>query len=210
MTAPIDLASGMLGKGEVPDRATIQQYLRTGGVNMDPATAAWCAAFVNSTLQQAGMKGTGSNMARSFLQFGMPVKEPQRGDIAVFTRGDPNGPYGHVGFFDGVGPDGKIRVLGGNQGNKVSITSYDPSRLLGYRRAGDGAAPVSTPPIAAGLPGMFGGRKPDEGLDPLAMLATGVPRSSGIDPQQEAEAKAKERARREALFGGEDLAGMFR
>lgn len=133
-TSPYDFALTKLGKGEVPDRGDLQKYLATGGANLDPKTTAWCAAFVNASLGQAGIKGTGSNLARSFLNWGEGVKEPTKGDLAVFSRGDPNGPYGHVGFFDSYTPDGKIKVLGGNQGDAVSYGTYDPGRLLGFRR----------------------------------------------------------------------------
>lgn len=139
---PMQLASSLLGKGEVPDRGVIQEYLKNGGVNLDPATTAWCAAYVNSTLAQSGYEGTGSNMARSFLNYGEAVDAPQSGDLAVFSRGNPNGPYGHVGFFDRMNEDGTIRVLGGNQGNQVSYANYPADRLLGYRRpvaGGNGA-----------------------------------------------------------------------
>lgn len=135
MQNALDVAARAIGLNEGDKRAALQDYLTTGGANLDPATTAWCAAFVNSTLQQAGYEGTGSNMARSFLEWGQEVQQPQRGDLAVFSRGDPNGPFGHVGFFDGYNPDGTIRVLGGNQGDAVSIAAYDPSRLLGFRRA---------------------------------------------------------------------------
>lgn len=125
---------GGIGLNETQKVAALRDFLTTGGQNLDPATYAWCAAAVNSSLQQAGYKGTGSNMARSFLQYGDPVKEPQQGDIAVFTRGNPRGPYGHVGFFSGYNPDGSIKVLGGNQSNAINYQSYPANRLLGYRR----------------------------------------------------------------------------
>jgi hypothetical protein len=94
-------------------------------------------------------------MARSFMDWGQPVQQPQRGDVAVFSRGDPNGPYGHVGLFEGIGPDGKIQVLGGNQGDSVSVAGFDPSSLLGFRRA-PGAAPVAGTGFNpnAGMPGL--------------------------------------------------------
>ena len=126
-----------MGLSETGQRAAIQDYLTTGGANLDPATTAWCAAFVNSTLQQTGGQGTGSNMARSFLDWGQPVDQPQEGDVAVFSRGDPSGPYGHVGFFKGYDDQGNVLVLGGNQGDAVSISPYPRENLLGFRRAGE-------------------------------------------------------------------------
>lgn len=129
------VAGQALGLNETEQNAALKDYLATGGQNIDPATRAWCADFVNATLAKTGMKGTGSGMARSFLEWGQAVDQPQRGDVAVFTRGDPNGPFGHVGFFDGYNEDGTIRVLGGNQGDSVSIANYSPDSLLGFRRA---------------------------------------------------------------------------
>lgn len=133
--SPFEVASSLIGKGEVPDRSTLMEFFKNGGQNLDPATTAWCAAFVNSSLGAAGMQGTGKLNARSFLDWGTPVDTPQRGDVAVFSRGDPNGWQGHVGFFDSTNPDGTINVLGGNQGNGVSVAPYSADRLLGYRRA---------------------------------------------------------------------------
>lgn len=140
MANPLDIASSMLGKTEGRDRAAIMDYLTTGGVNLDPATLAWCAAFVNSTLEQAGIKGTGSNMARSFLKWGEQVEgTPQPGDIGVWPRGDPSGPYGHVGFVESVDPNtGTVTLLAGNQGNAVSAKAYPMASALGFRRAGVG------------------------------------------------------------------------
>lgn len=144
---PMDFAATMMGKGEVPDNATLQEFMKNGGQNLDPATTAWCAAFVNASLSHAGMEGTGKLNARSFLNWGQEVTDPQRGDVAVFTRGDPNGWQGHVGFFDGYDDDGNIRVLGGNQSDGVNVSSYAKDRLLGFRRAGP-SGPSEQPDMA--------------------------------------------------------------
>lgn len=130
----LDIAAQQLGMNETDQRVALTEYLENGGVNLDPAVTAWCAAFVNATLQQAGQEGTGSNMARSFMDWGTAVDQPQVGDLAVFSRGDPNGPFGHVGFFQGYDENGNILVLGGNQGDAVSVAPYSPDRLLGFRR----------------------------------------------------------------------------
>lgn len=95
-----------------------------------------CAAFVGSVLAQVGIQGTGALNARSYLEWGEPVDlvRAQRGDIVVFWRGSRDGWQGHVGFYHGI--DGNnILVLGGNQGNAVSVAPYSADRLLGVRRA---------------------------------------------------------------------------
>lgn len=149
---PYEIASSLIGKGEVPDRSTLMEFFKNGGQNLDPATTAWCAAFVNSSLGAAGMQGTGKLNARSFLDWGNPVDTPQKGDIAVFSRGNnPNGWQGHVGFFDSTNPDGTINVLGGNQGNGVSIAPYSADRLLGYRRPAVGGSASPVAPQAAAI-----------------------------------------------------------
>ena len=150
MPSPYEIAQGLVGTRE--GQAALGDFLKTGGQNLDPVVTAWCAAFVNASLNQAGLPGSGSMMARSFLNYGTPVDQPQVGDIAVFSRG--RAPQGHVGFYQGVGPDGRIQVLGGNQGDAVSVKSFDAGSLLGYRRPGaqssQPGAPASEP--APGAP----------------------------------------------------------
>lgn len=132
-----DVASKMLGLSERADSAAISDFIkRSAGISIDPKVTPWCAAFVNGVLGAAGVEGNGRVNARSFLNFGKPVDVPRMGDIVVLSRGDPNGWQGHVGFFQGFDANGNIVVLGGNQGNKVSVATYGRDKLLGFRRAG--------------------------------------------------------------------------
>ena len=130
----LDVAGKAIGLNEGSQKAALQEFLKNGGQNLDPAVTAWCAAFVDASLQQSGSKGTGKLNARSYLDWGSPVDTPQKGDIAVFSRGDPDGWKGHVGFFQGYNEDGSINVLGGNQGGGVNVSPYSANRLLGFRR----------------------------------------------------------------------------
>lgn len=91
----------------------------------------WCSSFVNWVCKQVGVKGTESAMARSWLKWGNITQNPQRGDVVVISRGN-NGVSGHVGLVDKV-DDKFIWILGGNQGDTVSIVKFDRSRLLGFR-----------------------------------------------------------------------------
>lgn len=103
---------------------------------------AWCAAFVGAMLKSAGIPHTGALNARSYQDWGRPVdlKDARPGDVVVFSRGDPAGWQGHVGFFvREVG--GNIVVLGGNQANQVNERAYSKDRLLAVRRH---AAPAKT------------------------------------------------------------------
>jgi hypothetical protein len=48
-----------------------------------------------------------------------------------------------VAFFVGFDGDGNIKVLGGNQHDRVSVTTMPASALLGFRRAPDFKRPRS-------------------------------------------------------------------
>lgn len=92
---------------------------------------AWCAAFVGASLERAGVRSSRSLMARSYLAWGSPLSAGRLGAIAVFSRGsDPA--TGHTGFYLDR-DDNSIFVLGGNQGDAVSVTAIAHERLLGLR-----------------------------------------------------------------------------
>jgi len=169
--AAVDLAARQVGLSE-NDKAKLGDFLSNGGQNLDPATTAWCAAFVNSALNQSGVEGTNSLSARSYLDWGQPVEQPQRGDVAVFSRGDPNGWQGHVGFYDGVNADGTYRIIGGNQGDKVSIANYGRENLLGFRRAED-----QQNALAGAAQGQQMPQQPQNALAPMQM-----PQAPLLDP----------------------------
>ena len=138
--SPMDIASRYLGKSETGDHAVLTAFLnQAGGAHLDPATTAWCARFVNSTLAAAHIQGTGSDMARSFEKFGAAVQpqEAKAGDIIVFPRGAPGSGLGHVGFIKAIHGD-TVEVLGGNQGNSVSVRSFPLSSATAIRRVGAG------------------------------------------------------------------------
>ena len=130
----ISVAETTLGWDENQQLDKLSAYMAGGGVDLDPSETAWCAGWLNATLSQVGLDGTGSLAARSFLNWGTEVSTPQLGDIVVLSRGDdPNA--GHVGIFKGFDDNGDILILGGNQGDSVSVASFSKDRLLGYRRA---------------------------------------------------------------------------
>jgi uncharacterized protein (TIGR02594 family) len=67
--------------------------------------------------------------ARNWVKYGVKADLPSLGDVLVFARGSG----GHVGFY--VGEDSACyHVLGGNQGNRVSIIRIAKARLLAARR----------------------------------------------------------------------------
>ena len=92
---------------------------------------AWCSAFVNWVCMKCNLPYTRKLNARSWLDVGMPTKDPKQGDIVVLWRGERNGWKGHVGFYVRE-TETHIYILGGNQGNQVQIAPYPKTRLLEY------------------------------------------------------------------------------
>jgi uncharacterized protein (TIGR02594 family) len=92
----------------------------------------WCASFVNFCVEAAGVRGTRSKAARAWLDWGVDAGDFVPGCIVVLKRGSP--PKGHVGFFAGF-ESGRIKLLGGNQGNQVAVASFDVDRVLARRLA---------------------------------------------------------------------------
>jgi uncharacterized protein (TIGR02594 family) len=94
---------------------------------------AWCAAFVNWCLSQAGVPHLGYATAKSWLEFGTPVAHPVYGCITIIKPSSSTGSTtGHVAFF--VESQGsKVVLLGGNQGDAVSQVGFKEKNVLGYR-----------------------------------------------------------------------------
>jgi uncharacterized protein (TIGR02594 family) len=136
----IQVAVNELGQKEISGPAenpSIVRYAREGGSFewKNEEDTPWCSIFVNWCARKTGLKGSGLASARSWLAVGQGVDNPQPGDIVVFWRESRESWKGHVGFFFGFSKDGKrVFCLGGNQGNQVSITSFDIDQVLGYRR----------------------------------------------------------------------------
>jgi len=95
------------------------------------SVTAWCAAFVNWCLKQAGSPHLGYATAASWLRFGTPLPGPKYGCVTIVPPANSTGSTtGHVAFY--VETKGKyVALLGGNQGHEVNISHF--GRVLGYR-----------------------------------------------------------------------------
>jgi len=90
----------------------------------------WCGLFIAFCAKSAGVQVVNKPLwALSWSNYGNKVDEPMLGDILTFKR---NG-GGHVGIYVGEDKD-CYHVLGGNQGNAVSVTRILKSRLYQARR----------------------------------------------------------------------------
>lgn len=90
----------------------------------------WCGAFVAHCLQETGYPIPQYWMrALAWAEWGRPLVVPMVGCVVVFSRKGG----GHVGFVIGQDAQGNLLVLGGNQGNRVSIAAFPRSRVVAYR-----------------------------------------------------------------------------
>lgn len=91
----------------------------------------WCGLFMGKVAKDAG-KPYPKNFiwAKSWANFGVKVKQAMLGDVITFNR--PGG-GGHVALY--VGEDASAyHVLGGNQGNAVTISRVSKNRVYSITR----------------------------------------------------------------------------
>ena len=133
----LNIAFGEYGVKEIAgdqhNPEILKYFQETGHEWVKDDETAWCSAFLNWVCQKAGLEHSGALNARSWLNVGCEVEAPELGDIVIFSRGNPEGWQGHAGIFIRKTKD-VIYVLGGNQGNEVKISTYQKSKLLGFRR----------------------------------------------------------------------------
>lgn len=97
----------------------------------DADSVPWCAAFVGAALEETGYKGSGSLMARSYLEYGRPIR-CQPGAIAIFPRGEP--PAGHVSIVESVNWDDLTMVtIDGNVDDKVMRVKRKIDSAIDFR-----------------------------------------------------------------------------
>lgn len=145
MTAAYKIAHKFIGLKEV-DGATanpqILAMLRLDASRVEDDQTAWCSAFVNFCCWLSDTWRSRSLAARSWLlaPVSIPLSDAQPGDVVILTRGTGKQPGanviaapGHVGFY--VSHDAtNVLLLGGNQGNAVTVAPFNKSRILGIRR----------------------------------------------------------------------------
>lgn len=137
MSKLITIALSQYGVTEIPGtqhNKTIVNYAKEiGHTEINDDETAWCSIFANWVAMNAGYERSNKLNARSWLNVGTKTNEPVLGDIVVFWRDTPESWKGHVAFYIKEDKD-KVWVLGGNQSNSVSITTYPKSRVLSYQK----------------------------------------------------------------------------
>lgn len=130
------VALSYLGLAEYPGNKHNKKILEWWSKIRAPFTddeTPWCAGYVGGVLEECQIKSSRSAAARSYTKWGFELSGPAVGAIVVFWRRKPDGWSGHVGFVIGKDQANNLMVLGGNQGNAVSIRPFDVSRVLSYR-----------------------------------------------------------------------------
>lgn len=90
----------------------------------------WCGLAVAYACHKAGVEVVDKPLwALNWAKYGNKVTEPMLGDILTFKRDGG----GHVGIYVGEDKD-CYHVLGGNQGNAMSVTRILKTRLHQARR----------------------------------------------------------------------------
>ena len=130
-------AQRYLGVAEIPgeaDHPLIRWWHSLCTIGETDDEVPWCSSFANGVAWDERRARSRSAAARSWLGVGISVERSAAspGDIVILSR-PPSPTSGHVGFFAGWEGD-SVRILGGNQGNRVSIAEFPADRILGIRR----------------------------------------------------------------------------
>lgn len=135
-----------LGLTEIPGKQhnpTIIRWLRELKAWWSDDETPWCGTFVAVAFRESSLPLPQHwYRARAWLEWGIPLPHPALGCVVVFARAGG----GHVGFVVGEDQQGRLLVLGGNQGNRVSVAPFDKTRVLGYRWPSDAALAPRVPP----------------------------------------------------------------
>lgn len=125
-------ARAHIGLAEIAGKAhnpTIRHWLLSLKAWWTDDETPWCGTFVAHCCRTAHRALPPHwYRARDWLNTGTRLERPAYGCIAVFERKGG----GHVGFVVGQDKEGNLLILGGNQGNRVSVAPFERSRVLGY------------------------------------------------------------------------------
>lgn len=145
-----DLAMRFVGLKEISGPVSNPQVLAM--LRLDNSWVAddlvpWCGAFTSYIAWLLRLPRSKSLAARSWLGVGTPIRleEARPGyDVVILRRGEGQQPgpetldaSGHVGFFAGIEgtiSNQRVMLLGGNQGDQVSVLGFPVERILGVRR----------------------------------------------------------------------------
>lgn len=113
-----------------PTEPTIARWLKELKAWWSEDATPWCGTFAAHCIKAQGLAlPTHWYRAKDWLNWGEVLTDPAEGCIVVFNREGG----GHVGFVIGRDLRGRLLVIGGNQGDAVSVAPFEFSRVAGYR-----------------------------------------------------------------------------
>lgn len=122
-----------IGLKETPGKETtpqIRQWLIDLGAWWRDDETPWCGVAVATWMKSANVAVPKHYYrALAWAEWGQRLQGPEVGAVVIFARKGG----GHVGIIDGVDQFGRLMVIGGNQGNEVSIAPFEWNRVVGYR-----------------------------------------------------------------------------
>lgn len=105
----------------------------------------WCGSFMAYVMQQCGIEYPKDYYrAKAWATWGSDCG-PIVGAVVVFERTGG----GHIGILAGVDTLGNLLVIGGNQGDAVSVRAFDPGRVLAYRWPPGKTFEIAALPVAS-------------------------------------------------------------
>lgn len=152
MTFWLALAKSYLGlkesAGAADNSKVVALYALAGHPEVKHDSVAWCAAFVSAVLAKAHIKNPQTLWALDYAKWGQPLDKPILGCVGVKKR---NG-GGHVGFVVGAN-EKSIILLGGNQGDAVSVAAFPRENFVAFRWPAEVRIPDKTTPLPSTVVG---------------------------------------------------------
>lgn len=122
-----------IGLREMPGAPTaprIATWLDALGAWWRDDATPWCGVYCAAVMKECGFAVPKHwYRAKGWLDWGVKIDEPDVGCVVVFERQGG----GHVGFVVGRDRANNLLVLGGNQGDAVSIAAFSRDRVSGFR-----------------------------------------------------------------------------
>lgn len=116
--------------GTAPGNPRIARCYVAGGSspNNNDSDVPWCTFWLTWVLYRCNIDAIRSGYSQAYLNYGQNIpwqdgfRQVRKNDILVYSNVSGGG--GHVGFFRGYDPQtGFVHILGGNQGNRVKLTT---------------------------------------------------------------------------------------
>jgi uncharacterized protein (TIGR02594 family) len=100
----------------------------------------WCGTFIARVMAESGLSYPKAYYrALDWSTWGEPCATPHLGCVVVLKRKGG----GHVALCAGIDEFGRIVILGGNQGNAVTLEAINPSDIYAYRGVPDNKQKVA-------------------------------------------------------------------